>query len=87
LTTFIDEFVLKYKNTFNPYIFTWIGMLIVVLIYYPLFTQIDKISSSFSEKFIKAGKKITGRKAGIILTFLIALILLYYFYGKLCNVV
>ena len=83
ITTIIDEYVLTYKHTFNPYLFTWIGMLIVVLIYYPLFTQIDKWSTKYSDKFIKVGKKITGKKTGILITFIVALLILYYFYGRL----
>lgn len=83
LTTVIDNYVLEYKSSYNPYIFTWIGMLVVVAIYYPLFTRIDKLSSQFSEKFIKVGKKITGKKTGVLVSFIIGIIILYYFYGKL----
>lgn len=82
ITNSIDNYVLKYKHSFNPYVFTWIGMLIVVIVFYPLFTWLDKFSENFAGKFIKAGKKITGKKAGVVLSFIIALLVLYYLYGK-----
>ncbi|MBK8806638.1 MAG: hypothetical protein IPO21_08335 [Bacteroidales bacterium] len=81
VTGAIDNYVLKYKYQFNPYIFTWIGMLLVVMIYYPLFTQIDNLSTKFSNWFLRTGKKVTGRRTGIFIFFLLATLVLYYFYG------
>lgn len=83
LTTYIDEYFLSYKREFSRPIFTLIGMAVVVAIYYPLFTRIDMWSSRFSEKFLKAGKTLSGKKAGIYFTFLIAFAVLFYFYGEL----
>lgn len=81
--TCIDNYVLTYKKEFNPVIFTWIGMAVVVAIYYPLFTRIDKWSGKFADKFLKAGKIFFGKKLGIFVAFLIAVFTLYYLYGKL----
>ena len=82
ITIWIDNYTLTYKWNFPPYVFTWIGMGVVVLIYYPLFTHIDKWATKFGDKFMKAGKKFIGRKIGAVLAFLIVLFVLYYFYGK-----
>jgi len=74
---------MSYKGEFNPATFTWIGMAIIIAVYYPLFARIDSWSSKLSESFVRTGKKMTGRKTGAIIAFIIGLLVLYYFYGKL----
>jgi hypothetical protein len=81
VTLWIDDFMLTFKWNYAPHIFTWIGMAIVVGIYYPLFTKIDKWSTKMGDQFMRVGKKIVGREIGAIFAFLIALILLYVMYG------
>jgi len=83
ITTYIDEFFLSYKREFSRAIFTLIGMAVVVAIYYPLFTKIDVWSGKFSEKFLRAGKSISGKKTGIYIAFLLAIALLFYLYGRM----
>lgn len=83
VTTLIDEYLMSYKGTFSPAIFTSIGMAVVVAIYYPLFAKIDGWSNTFAESFVRAGKKMTGKKTGALIAFAIGLLVLYYFYGKL----
>lgn len=80
-TIWIDNYMLSYKWKYSPHVFTWIGMSVVVLIYYPLFTHIDKWATKAGDKFLKAGKKLAGRRAGSILAFVIALLILYFLYG------
>ncbi len=82
LTIWIDNYMLSYKWNYSPHIFTWIGMCVVLLIYYPLFKYMDKWASKLSDKFLKAGKKLAGRRTGSIIAFIIGLLLLYYFYGQ-----
>lgn len=81
ITSRIDTFVQSYKTQFNPFVFTWMGMGIIVLIYYPLFTQIDKFATKYSTSLIKAGNKLTGNKAGVFVAFLLIIAILYLFYG------
>lgn len=81
LTIWIDNFMLSYKWKYSPHIFTWIGMGVVIVIYYPLFTKIDKWASKAGDKFMKAGKKLVGREIGAILAFIFALLILYFLYG------
>ncbi len=82
ITIWIDKFMLSFKWKFPPYVFTAIGMSVIVLIFYPLYTNLDKWTTLFSNKFIKAGKKFAGRRIGAIIAFLAAIMLLFYFYGK-----
>lgn len=83
LTTYIDEYFLSYKREFSKAIFTLIGMAVVIAIYYPLFTKIDSWSSKFAEQFLKAGKSISGKKTGIYVSFILAMSLLFYLYGRM----
>ena len=80
----IDNFIQShYKQKFSPHTFTLIGMGLVLLIYYPLFTWLDKWASSFANTFLKAGKQFGGSVTGSFLAFLLGLLVLYYFYGQL----
>ncbi len=82
ITIWIDKYLLTFKWNFPPYVFTLIGMGAIVIIFYPLYTHLDKWATLFSNKFIKAGKKFAGRRIGSILAFLTAFLLLFYLYGK-----
>lgn len=83
LTIYIDSFFLSYKKEFNKHTFTILGMIVVALIYYPLFSKIDRWTNKFSASFLKIGQKLYGKKTGIYLIFIIAIAILYYLYGKL----
>jgi len=82
LTIWIDNYMLTYRWKFPPHVFTWIGMAVVVVLYYPLFTHIDRWATKAGDKFLKAGKKMAGREIGSILAFVAALLVLYFFYGR-----
>lgn len=82
ITMWIDNYMMSYKLKFSPYIFTWIGMAVIILIFYPLFTNIDKWSTKAGEKFVRAGKKVIGREIGAIIAFIAALFFLYFLYGR-----
>jgi hypothetical protein len=82
ITMLVDKFTLTYRSDFKPHVFTWIGMAVVIVIYYPLFTRIDKWSTRWSEKFIKTGKKVIGREIGAVIVFFALLFTLYYLYGR-----
>ena len=81
LTIWIDNFMLSYKWNYPPHVSTLLGMTIVVVIYYPLFTKIDKWAAKTGDKFLRAGKKFVGREIGSILAFLVALLILFMLYG------
>jgi uncharacterized protein YacL len=81
ITMWIDGYMMTYKLKFPQYTFTWIGMAVIVVIYYPLFTRIDKWATRASDKFMRVGKKVVGREIGAILAFIGAMLLLFYLYG------
>jgi uncharacterized protein YacL len=82
ITIWIDKYLMTFKWNFSPYVFTAIGMGAIVIIFYPLYTHLDKWQPFSATSYIKAGKKFAGRKVGAILAFLIAFFGLFYLYGK-----
>ena len=82
VTIWIDNYMLTYRWKYSPHVFTWIGMGIVVVIYYPLFTKIDEWATKAGDKFMRAGKKMVGREIGSLLAFIVALLILYFLYGQ-----
>jgi hypothetical protein len=81
LTIWIDNCLLTYRWQYSPHTFTWIGMGVVLCIYFPLFKYMDKWATTLSDKFLKAGKKFGGRKLGSFLAFFVGLLVLFFFYG------
>ncbi len=82
LSSKLEEWLLKQNYDLHPYTLTWIGMLIVVLILFPLFTYLDKWVKDITAKILKGGKSIGGKYTGLILVFLLFMAVLHYFYAK-----
>ena len=83
LTSAISTYVVSYKNHYKPIIFTLIGMLIIVVVFYPLFMKLEDWLKSFSVKFVKSGNSLAGKFLGLSLTFIGGLMVLSYFYVKM----
>jgi hypothetical protein len=83
LTTAISEYMITYRNHVRPATFTFIGMGIIVLIFYPLFMKLEEWVKKLSMKVIKSGKGVAGKNLGIFLTFILSMSVLFYFYAKM----
>jgi hypothetical protein len=83
ITTAISNYMASYKNHYKPLVFTFIGMAITVVIFYPLFMRLESWVRDISVKAVKSGKSIGGRYLGLIFVFILGLILLSYFYGRM----
>jgi hypothetical protein len=83
LTTVISDYMITYKNHVRPATFTFIAMGIIVVIFYPLFTKMQEWVKKISMKVIKSGKGVAGKYIGILLTFFLIMLVLFYFYGKM----
>jgi hypothetical protein len=83
LTAAINKYMVSYKNHYKPLVFTFIGMAITVVIFYPLFIKLETWVKDISVTAVKSGKSIAGRYMGLAFVFLLGLILLAYFYGKM----
>jgi len=83
LTNAISNYMVSYKNHYKPFVFTLIGMTIIVVIFYPLFIKLEGWVKRVSVKAIKSGKSVGGKYLGLLFTFLTGLLVLFYFYAKM----
>ncbi len=82
LTNAMGGYLATYKNQYKPLTFTLIGMAVIVVIFYPLFTKLEEWVKSLSVKVLKSGNSVAGKYLGLTLTFIAALIILLYFYAR-----
>lgn len=83
LTNAISAYLVSYKNHFRPVVFTLLGMGIIIVIFYPLFMKLEDWLKYLSVKLVKSGNSAAGKYMGLLLTFLVALLILFYFYAKM----
>ncbi len=83
LTNAISAYLVSYKNHFRPVVFTFLGMGIIIVIFYPLFMKLEDLLKYLSTKVVKSGNSAAGKYLGLFLTFLLALLVLFYFYAKM----
>jgi uncharacterized membrane protein len=83
ITGAITDYMVSYKNHYRPIAFTFLGMAITVVIFYPLFIKLQDWIKIISMKAIKSGKSVAGKYLGLIVTFIAALLILGYFYARM----
>jgi hypothetical protein len=83
LTNAISDFMVTYKYSAKPVTFTFLGMLITVIVFYPLFMKLEEWISVISVRFIKSGNSLAGKYLGLSLAFIAGLIILFYFYARM----
>lgn len=83
LTSAISDYMVTYKYSTKPISFTFIGMLIIVLVFYPLFIKLEDWITGISVKFIKSGRSVAGKYLGLIFSFFGGMVFLFYFYARM----
>jgi hypothetical protein len=83
ITNTMSDFMVSYKNHYKPVVFTFIGMGIIVVIFYPLFMKLNDWVKNISVKAIKSGSSVAGKYLGLFITFIVALLILFYFYARI----
>jgi hypothetical protein len=83
LTNAISEYMVSYKNSYKPLTFTLLGMGVIVIIFYPLFIKLEDWITKISIRAIKSGNSLAGKYLGLLLTFVVGLSVLLYFYSKI----
>jgi hypothetical protein len=83
ITSAVSNYMVSYKNQYKPVVFTFLGMAITVLIFYPLFIKLEIWVKDISVKAIKSGKSFAGKYVGLLFTFVAGLMVLFYFYAKI----
>lgn len=83
LTAHLDNHLVAYRGQYDALTFTLLGMGVIVLIFYPLMAWMDGGVERVSQAFLGFGKRLIGRKLGMILAFLVGFYGLLYCYGEL----
>ena len=83
LTTALSDYLITYRHHMKPISFTLIGMGVIVLVFYPLFTKMHEWVKNISARFMRTGKSVAGKYAGLFLAFFVAMLILFYFYAKM----
>jgi hypothetical protein len=83
LTGAISNYMVSYKYQYKPVAFTFLGMAITVVIFYPLFIKLEIWVKTISMKAVKSGKSVAGKYLGLVFIFLAALLVLSYFYARM----
>jgi len=83
LTTALSDYMVTYKSNYKPITFTLIGMVIIVVVFYPLFMKLEEWVKSISVKVMRSGKSVAGKFLGLSFTFVAAMIILVYFYARM----
>lgn len=83
LTTALGNYLVTYKNHVKPLTFTFLGMAVTVLIFYPLFARLELWVKALSTRIVKKGKSLAGKYLGLIFAFAAAMAVLAHFYAKM----
>lgn len=83
ITSTIGNYLVSYRNHVRPVTFTLIGMLITVVIFYPLFVMLGEWVEKISANLLRQSKSGIKKYAGLIFTFLVCLLVLAWFYAKM----
>lgn len=83
LTNALSNYMVSYKNQYKPLVFTFIGMGITVMVFYPLFLKLESWVKDISIKAVKSGKTVAGKYLGLLLVFIAGLMVLSFFYAKM----
>jgi hypothetical protein len=83
LTNAISNYMISYRNHYKPLVFTLMGMMVIVVVFYPLFFRLESWVKDISMKAVKSGKSVAGKYLGLFLVFLAGLSVLMYFYTKM----
>jgi hypothetical protein len=83
ITNGISDYMVTYRYSTKPIGFTFIGMMIIVVVFYPLFIKLEDWVTDISVKFIKSGRSLAGKYLGLFLTFSGGMLVLFYFYARM----
>jgi hypothetical protein len=79
----VTGYMVSYKNHYKPVIFKFLGMAVIVVILYPFFIKLESWVKEISLRIVRSGRSVAGKYLGLLITFVAALLILCYFYGKL----
>lgn len=80
ITDRITNYLLEHKHLSHPAKATLIGMFLTVAVLYPAFIWLDDLAEKIAKHFFKAGKNAAGKTIGVLITFCVAIGILFLFY-------
>jgi hypothetical protein len=83
LTTYLSDYLVSYRYAAKPLIFTFAGMLIIVVVFYPLFMRLETWVEKISVRIVRSGRSLAGKYLGLLLTLSAGILLLFYFYARM----
>jgi uncharacterized membrane-anchored protein len=82
LGDYAGDFLTSFKDDYKPLTFTLAAMLVIVIIFYPLFDSLEDWVTKFSNRIVKEGAKNFGPNVAIFMIFLVSMIVLIFFYAR-----
>jgi len=79
----VEDIILQKAQQLKPLSATAIGMAVIVLIFFPLFSITEKITEEVMKITLKTSKGTFGKRFGIIVFTIIAFVVLYNIYLEL----
>ena len=86
VANYLGELFFQYTKAYQRHDYTsvLVGMLIVVAIYVPVFTFLEKYIKKLSESYLRTSKSMSKSKAqGVLIGFAVAFLVLFYLYARL----
>jgi len=83
LGDYAGEFLTSFKDQYKPLTFTLVAMVVIVIIFYPLFDFLEDWVTKLSNKIVKAGGKSLGPNVALSFIFLVSMMVLIFFYTRL----
>jgi len=83
LAGYVTNYFIKYKGNNNPLKFIALGMVVLVMIFYPAFQYINEQVKIIIHRLFRHGKNVFGRFLGSIIIFIVLFLILFCMYAKL----
>lgn len=83
LTTALSDYMVSYRYSTKPLIFTFAGMLIILVVFYPLFMKLETWVEKISVRIVRSGRSLAGKYLGLLLTLFAGILILFYFYARM----
>src|SRR5688572_4586412 len=80
VTGLLEDRVLRETERFRPMTATLLGMAIIVLIFVPVFTYLERITETVVKAGVKQTRSGAGRILGVVVFILVALAILFALY-------
>jgi hypothetical protein len=77
LAEYVTNYFMKYKGNNNPLKFIALGMVVLVVIFYPAFQYINKQVKIIIQRLFSHGKNAFGRFLGSIIIFIMLFLILF----------